>query len=45
MNTVTDNSTKQINAALLSLQKEVLEQIKEVKDELKQIQEILHDEQ
>lgn len=45
MQTVTQNTPQQINSALLSLQTELLQEIKEVKDELNKIKEILNNEQ
>lgn len=45
MQTVNQLNTQQINSALLSLQKELLEQIQEVKKELTEIKKVVANEQ
>lgn len=45
MQTVNQLNTQQINSALLSLQKELLEQIQEVKKELTEIKKVVDNEQ
>lgn len=45
MQTVNQLNTQQINSALLSLQKELLEQIQEVKKELTELKKVVDNEQ
>lgn len=45
MQTVIQLNTQQINSALLSLQKELLEQIQEVKKELTELKKVVGNEQ
>ena len=45
MQTVIQLNTQQINSALLSLQKELLEQIQEVKKELTELKKVVYNEQ
>lgn len=45
MQTVNELNTQQINSALLSLQKELLEQISELKKDLIELKKVVSDEQ
>ena len=45
MQTVNQLNTQQINSALLSLQKELLDQIEELKKELIELQKVVQNEQ
>lgn len=45
MQTVNQLNTQQINSALLSLQKELLKQIQEVKKELTELKKVVNNEQ
>lgn len=45
MQTVNQLNTQQINAALLALQKELLEQIQELKKELTELKKVVENEQ